>query len=281
MHTRWRFGVAVLALAALALLLIDGERAGAAPITWGSATTITGDTDVDTTGTLVAALHLGDTGVANTTVNGVTFAGLAISGTSVTSGNFTFDIVPTLLFGQPQTFPFVAFNGATSAKPPFANLSQSYQNLLSSGAGGKTFGVIPPFVQTFSLTMKGLTVGHTYEFEWWSDHSTNVDTGVSTTATAGNSVTLVDNNLIPQTNGDGGVGQFAIGTFTADATSEVVTFTGFSETDTSVLNALQLRDLSPAAPPPAVPEPSSLALLAVGGLALAGWRRWRRKHDHK
>ena len=32
---------------------------------------------------------------------------------------------------------------------------------------------------------------------------------------------------------------------------------------------------TPAAPP--VPEPSSLALLSLGGLGLAGWRRWRKR----
>jgi hypothetical protein len=31
-----------------------------------------------------------------------------------------------------------------------------------------------------------------------------------------------------------------------------------------------------APPPPAVPEPSTLALLALGGGALVGWRRWRK-----
>jgi hypothetical protein len=34
---------------------------------------------------------------------------------------------------------------------------------------------------------------------------------------------------------------------------------------------------APAAPPPAVPEPSTFAQLALGGGALAGWRRWRKR----
>jgi hypothetical protein len=35
---------------------------------------------------------------------------------------------------------------------------------------------------------------------------------------------------------------------------------------------------SPSLPPPtAVPEPSTLALLALGGGALAGWRRWKKR----
>jgi hypothetical protein len=36
-------------------------------------------------------------------------------------------------------------------------------------------------------------------------------------------------------------------------------------------------DFVPAAPPAAVPEPSTFALLALGGGALAGWRRWRKR----
>jgi PEP-CTERM motif len=35
--------------------------------------------------------------------------------------------------------------------------------------------------------------------------------------------------------------------------------------------------LPPPPPPPSVPEPSSLALLSLGGLALAGWRRWKKR----
>jgi hypothetical protein len=274
MHTRRQFGVAVLGVAALALFLADTGRADAAFITWGPATTITGDTDVDTKGTLVGALNLGNTGVMNTPpINGVTFTGLAVTGTSTStpSGNFTFAIVPNRMF---PGLTFASFNGATSTNPPFANLSAPYQALLSSFTGSQKFGGGEGDNSAFTLTMSGLTVGHTYEFEWWSNF-TNNEAGNSTTATAGNSVTLSAYATPVTSFASGGVGQFAIGTFTADVTSEQITFTGFSPTGGSILNGLELRDLSPAAPA-AVPEPASLTLLGIGALGLLGYG-WRRR----
>jgi hypothetical protein len=287
MRTRRRFGVAVLG-AALALLLAGTGRADAAFITWGPATTISGDTDVDTKGNLVAAFNLGNVAtsapplpaVMDTTVNGVPFVGLAIPTGSAgpvsdASGNFTFDLVPTQLPGVGLvTGTFSSLNGVTSTMSPFASLSSSYQDLLSSLAGGQLLESNPSIGQAFSLTMKGLTVGHTYEFEWWSNASQN-STATSTTATAGNSVMLEDNTKGSGTGGDGGVGQFAIGKFTADGTSEVITFTGASPTSGPHLNGLELRDLGPAAPT-AVPEPASLTLLGIGALGLLGYG-WRKR----
>ena len=39
-------------------------------------------------------------------------------------------------------------------------------------------------------------------------------------------------------------------------------------------------NISPAVvPPPALPEPSTLALVGLGGLGVAGWRRWRKRRE--
>jgi hypothetical protein len=220
------------------------------PITWGSPTNIVGDTDVITTGTLVGAFSTGTTGVPSTTVNGVTFAPFAIpndfaAGTT-TVGNFSlhFD----------ARFASNSAYGSTSA--PFSGLSSSYESLLRSGAVDEQNSAI-------TLTMSGLTPGRAYTFEWWSNWST-ANTFALTTATATNTVSL-DNNT---TNLEGGLGQFAIGTFTANPLgSETITY---NSTAIPFLNAFQLRTS-------AAPEPSSLALFAVGAGAVMFLRLCKRR----
>jgi hypothetical protein len=239
-------GASLLFLAALALSLGAAGRADAGVITWGPATTISGDADVSTDGVLIAAFNTGGPDERTTTVNGVTFATLALHGNVFTSGNFT--------FSHSNPNPSFLFNDSVgSSSPPFSTLSLPYQRLLASFAGGAPF----------TLTISGLAVGFPYEFEWWSSTSSPALSGILTTATAGNGVSL---NL--NTTGQvGGVGQFAVGTFTADDTQEVIAFTGGPLT---FLDGFQLREI-------VVPEPASLALFALGGLGLVGWRRWRQR----
>jgi hypothetical protein len=258
MHTRRRFGAAVLVAA---LALAGTGRADAAFITWGAAANISGDTDVVTTGTLVGAFNLGDTGVPSTIVNTVPFAALAVptnSSSPFTSGNITL---------AASNGSFNSFNtGAGSGSPPFSNLTLAYRTLLSGGTEPVPVQPVP----TLTLTISGLTIGQQYEFEWWDNTSSTVfQPGQTTTATAGNSVTLRGNT----TNQFGGTGQFAPGTFTADATSEVITFTAVAPS-LEFVNGFQLRDLGPAVT--AVPEPASAIPLITGALALLGYG-WRRR----
>ena len=225
------------------------SSAQSAPITWSSATNISGDTNVVTTGSLVRAFNLGTTGVQSTTVNGVTFDPFAVPndlGTgSVTNGNFT------LGFRGGREANNTIF-GSSSA--PFSSLSSSYKSLLESGAGDGVFNTSA----RLTLTISGLSSGTAYSFQWWTnDSGKNLPDG-TTTATSGSSVVLDFNT----TNTGGGLGQFATGTFTADAATQVITFTTSSEV--ALLNGFQLR---------AVPEPSTWAAMLIGAASLLAFRR--------
>jgi hypothetical protein len=77
---RTRHSPALLAtgIALLACLLADRSLAGSSfAIEWGTARTISGDSDVRTDGSLVSAFNIGSAGVASSTVNGVRFEAFA------------------------------------------------------------------------------------------------------------------------------------------------------------------------------------------------------------
>ncbi len=225
-------------------------RAGAegSVINWGTPATISGDTNVRNDGSLVAAFNMNGNAV---TVNGVPFASwtFPFMATTTTMGNFTITESPGHL---------LAYSTLGSASAPFANLSSNYQTLLSSAVSSDDNNAI-------TLTINGLTIGQTYELQWWLNASqyNGSGTGFRTTASAPLPVTLDDNT----TNAIGGVGQTVVGTFTAGDTFETITFTGADSTQAPTINAFQFR---------AVPEPSSLALLALGGLLAAAGRRQSR-----
>ena len=197
------------------------EHRLAPSITWTAPQNISGDSDVSTAGTLVDAWSIGATGVGNTIVNGVPFTGTAANGSSVSDGTYTLAV---------SSGSFLAFNNVGSGAAPFTNLSGAYQALLSNRA-------VVANPTTMTLTMSGLTAGHQYEFEWWTDKSDS-SSAYTTTASDGNSVTLSNNT----TGVAGGVGQFAIGTFTAVSGTEAVIF---SPSMGVLLNGFQLRDVSP------------------------------------
>lgn len=198
---------AVLLAGPLAVLL--GATSAHAAITFDTPTTISADTDVSTDGDLVSAVNVfGDSAV---TLNGVTFA--------TGNGSFTFDFAAE----------YGAFGSATT---PYTGLSSNYQTLLTSGKFQGTGG---------SVTINGLAIGHQYAVQIWCNDSRALGNYSSTvTSPGGNSVSVLYNNA---GGADGGLGQFTIGRFTADATTQ--TFTIGGSLVISVLNAIQLRDVTP------------------------------------
>ena len=108
------------------------------------------------------------------------------------------------------------------------------------------------------MRINGLTIGAVYEFQWWFSDSRPFSTGPVTATTGAISVSLDPNT----TDSAGGIGQYAIGTFIADATTQDIVF---STTGNAVgHNAFQVRQ---------IPEPSSGVLVAAGFLLAAVLRQ--------
>ena len=230
-------------------------QAAPPPIVWGSPQTVSGDSDVSTNGSLVYALTFGGTAApSSATVNGVTFSPFTIPGgiiQSATVGDVTISESPGTLF---------AYNVFGSASAPFSTLSNSYQTLLGSGA----YADVP---DSITVSLGGLTNGQQYEVQWWTNNSANLTPiygggFTDTTATAFNTVTLDANT----TNTVGGLGQYAIGTFTASGTTQAFLLSETSGGFNPLINAMQVR---------AVPEPT-LSLLGIAA-AVGGSLVWRRR----
>ena len=245
------------AVASVALLSASIAEAGvSAAITWQTAQTITGDSDVQTAGTLAYAYTFGSSAVSATTVNGVNFAAFGLNHVgypqSVTVGNVTLAESPGWL--DPAT-------GLGAAGAPYTSLSAGYQSLLGEGASASD-----PF--TITVTLDGLTAGRQYSLQWWSSNSSG------TTAIYGadlSSTTASDpfSSQVTLSSTAGGIGQYVVGTFTAVASYQIFTLESPSGFTAPLMNALQLRDITPTG----VPGGAGLAgLLALG---TAGRRRRR------
>jgi hypothetical protein len=238
----------------------------AAPIVWQSPQTISGDSDVSTAGTPLYAVGFGNAAATNETIHGVTFTAFnaANGGDTVTQGNVTVSGI------DPNFSGAGAYTGSGSA--PFTGLSAPYQELLTQVVFAKSPGEAGGPVNLV-LTMNGLTAGHLYQFEAWSNDSRASQGGSSgtrsETITDGTSASnpLFYNSATPV---EGGLGSFIIGKFIASGSSETLTFIGNASQGDAQINAFQLRTL-------ATPEPTALALFGLGAFGLLAASLRRRK----
>jgi len=219
---------------------------------------ISADTNVSKTGTLVYAYHFTQDSEANVAVNGVNFAAFSLS---FSHDNLSLPVTKGNVTASPGT------GGVLDAKDTVAGWSSGTFTTLSSAYQSLVGGGVSDLSKQFSFTLSGLTPGQTYQLQLWSSCSSDMgyffntpSHNVKNQISAGNSVTLDVNN----TNTPGGVGQWVIGTFTADATTETISISNSATNDGPVLNAFQLR---------LVPEPCAGLLLSGSGLFFATLRR--------
>lgn len=211
----------------IAVLAFIGP-ATAATILWNAPQPISGAGDVSTTGTYFGSWAPYNGGANMTPINGVTFQGFDDFGMTNTGfadgGNF---------FGSHTT--------------PDTN----YNTLL--GYGAYSNGVTASFTANGNGS-KPLTIGSVYQIQFWVSDARNLGGGTRSETINGSAPLLY-----PAT---GGMGQYVIGTFTADATSQVFTLNANASAQ---VNLVQLRT---------IPEPSAALM---GSLCMAGTLLRRRR----
>ena len=227
-----------LALLSLASLL-GFSTTHAATITWsvGPISTTDGDeSDVSTWGDLVEAVNFG-AATTSTTINTVTFEAFTDIGNNHTTDNLS------TLVDQSADSNF------------YTDGNTSYDTLLD----GFIFDTLASEI-TYTLT--GLGIGNVYEVQLFlADDRTNLSLAYydSYLSVDGSGSSLGGNSTV--FGGDANPALVFTGTFTADASTQTFTAQSFEDDNTNrgtQLNAYQLRT---------IPEPSSTALLGLGGLA--------------
>jgi autotransporter-associated beta strand protein len=204
-----------LSLVAAAAAVLAGHDSQAASINFGPATTIAGDSDVFNLGSLNYAL---DWANSTQTVNGVTFTGT--NSATPAGGNVTLAGI-----GSNST---TAFNSGTA---PFSTLSAAYKAMLigaefNGGAAG-------------TVTLGNLVTGHVYATQYWANDPRPIAGRlVVVSSTGGNSVVLNYSTA----NIAGSPGQYTVGGFTADATTQVINLA--SSGGSTQINAIQVRDVT-------------------------------------
>ncbi len=202
------------------LLNVLAMGAQAATITWGSATTISGDADVATGGVKLYAYCWGTAA----TVNGVAFTA------TKATGNVGTDLSLSSAFTATNSTTF----GASGT--PYDSLTANYKNIIKGAVYGSA--------SAGTVTLRNLVVGRSYTVQIWVHDGRAGTEGAATRyedVTSGPRLYYYAGGT--GSSPAGGVGQYAVGTFTADATTQGVTLTPGGGTTASVqLNAIQVRD---------------------------------------
>jgi Family of unknown function (DUF6288)/Carbohydrate esterase, sialic acid-specific acetylesterase/Bacterial Ig domain len=189
-------------------------------ITWGAATTITSASNIQSAGVSnLAGANFGITTGTTTLVPAAETGSVDVEFRSLRSGqNVTLsngiNVAASADWGN---WGFAAGNSTVAG---------NFGTVLDSNLGIETGAPASP---SATFTLSGLTIGTQYQVQFFAD------------STGSNSQTITDGGTMNSLSG-----QFVTGTFTADATTRVLTVT--RNTDFAVANALTIGTIGQAAP---------------------------------
>lgn len=248
--------------------LLSSATLHAATITNWTVSTITGDVaDVSTSGTADRAYNF-NAAAGTVDINGVTFEnvpGFASVGSQATPGSHAVSGAHTFI-PLPGSESSTVIGNTTTGTLPASVTSTAYQSLLGGdirSGGANQVDTAAPNGNAWRLTLESLSIGTTYQIQlWFNDSRSTTGNGRTGNILTGAGNVAIDYNT---TNAAGGLGQYAVATFTADGTTQDIDFRASTDENVAaMLNGYQLR---------IVPEPSGILLAGIGMMALAGRRR--------
>jgi hypothetical protein len=232
-----RISVVVLGLLAMA------GRSQAQDIAWDSAVYMNGDTDISTPGAYFDAVYFGGSRSPSYTDQGVTFNSLTTFGTDP-SGDIT-------LSSGGSTGNGGAVNGAYPAYPTSSSASATYSDIVS-GLAYAYYMNDQTDIPAETVTLSNLTNGDAYQVQVWCYDGYDTPAKVDSELTGANSTSFTKPYI----------GQFAIGTFTANGQTETFNVVG-PAAGFAIMNAVSVQAI--------VPEPATCGIMAAGfGMLLAG-----------
>lgn len=227
---------------------------------------------------LCAAAALAVAGAANAaTINWLAPQKVVDANDVINTGS-TFTAWTAMFEGYPPTFPstivngveFKSTDGGVGDNITLAGFSgwkdPSFNgNLTPADFGSPEYAALMQWgwwtwgADPCTVTLSNLTVGNEYQVQLWVQDARIW--GVPRNM-------LVDGHQINFNQGtEDSVGNYIVGTFTADASSQVINLLG---NESTLINAIQVRTS-------AVPEPGSIVALLSGLAGLAGFGACRRK----